>query len=81
MTHGLQRLTRSAVLTALYLMQIVLLAFFPRQNRQLSVRVPRRARRDPGLRMTAPLTVLSAGSVLLGLGAGRLVQAVSALLL
>lgn len=32
----------SAVLTALYLMQIVLLAFFPRQNRQLSVRVPKR---------------------------------------
>ena len=78
---GAAALIASAVLTALYLMQIVLLAFFPRQNRQLSVRVPRRARRDPGLRMTAPLTVLSAGSVLLGLGAGRLVQAVSALLL
>ena len=78
---GAAALIASAVLTALYLMQIVLLAFFPRQNRQLSVRVPRRARRDPDLRMTAPLTVLSAGSVLLGLGAGRLVQAVSALLL
>ena len=70
----------SAVLTALYLMQIVLLAFFPRQNRQLSVRVPKRARRDPGLRMTVPITALAAGSVALGLGAGRLAGTVVALL-
>ena len=77
---GASVLILSAVLTALYLMQIVLLAFFPRQNRQLSVRVPKRARRDPGLRMTVPITALAAGSVALGLGAGRLAGTVVALL-
>ena len=77
---GASVLILSAVLTALYLMQIVLLAFFPRQNRQLSVRVPKRARRDPGLRMTVPITALAAGSVALGLGAGRLAGTVAALL-
>ena len=61
-------------------MQIVLLAFVPRQNRQLSVRVLKRARRDPGLRMTVPITALAAGSVALGLGAGRLAGTVAALL-
>ena len=70
----------SALLTALYLMEIVLLAFFPRQNRQLTVRVPKRARRDPSFRMTVPLTVLSAGSLALGLSAGGLEQAVTLLL-
>lgn len=78
---GAAALIVSAVLTALYLMEVVLLAFFPRQNRQLSVRVPRRAQRDPGLRMTFPLVVLSGSSVLLGLGAGGLVQVVSAVLM
>ena len=70
----------SALLTALYLMEIVLLAFFPRQNRQLTVRVPKRARQDPCWRMTVPLTVLSVGSVVLGLGAGVLERTVSLLL-
>ena len=70
----------SALLTALYLMEIVLLAFFPRQNRQLTVRVPKRARRDPSFRMTVPLTVLSVGSLALGLSAGGLEQAVTLLL-
>ena len=70
----------SALLTALYLMQIVLLAFFPRQNRQLTVRVPRQARRDPGIRMTLPLTVLAVGSVALGLCANILVGTVQTLL-
>ena len=70
----------SALLTALYLMQIVLLAFFPRQNRQLTVRVPRQARRDPGIRMTLPLITLSVGSVALGLGANALVGTIQTLL-
>ena len=70
----------SALLTALYLMQIVLLAFFPRQNRQLTVRVPRQAQRDPGIRMTLPLTVLAVGSVALGLCANILVGKVQTLL-
>ena len=73
---GVVALIVSAILTALYLMEIVLLAFFPRQNRQLSVRVPRQARRDPNWRMTGPLVLLSIGSVLLGLGSGSLEQAV-----
>ena len=70
----------SALLTALYLMQIVLLAFFPRQNRQLTVRVPRQARRDPGIRMILPLITLSVGSVALGLGANTLVGTIQTLL-
>lgn len=70
----------SALLTALYLMQIVLLAFFPRQNRQLTVRVPRQARRDPGIRMILPLITLSVGSVALGLGANALVGTIQTLL-
>lgn len=70
----------SALLTALYLMEIVLLAFFPRQNRQLTVRVPKQARRDPNFRMTVPLTVLSVGSVAIGLGSGGLEQMISLLL-
>lgn len=57
---GASVLILSAVLTALYLMQIVLLAFFPRQNRQLSVRCPSGPGRDPGLRMTVPITALAA---------------------
>ena len=77
---GAAALIVSALLTALYLMEIVLLAFFPRQNRQLTVRVPKRARQDPGWRMTVPLTVLSVGSVVLGLGAGVLERTVSLLL-
>lgn len=77
---GVAALIVSALLTALYLMEIVLLAFFPRQNRQLTVRVPKRARQDPGWRMTVPLTVLSVGSVVLGLGAGVLERTVSLLL-
>ena len=77
---GAAALILSALLTALYLMQIVLLAFFPRQNRQLTMRVPKQARRDPGARMTVPLMVLSAVSVGLGLWAGPLVDTIYALI-
>ena len=77
---GAAALIVSALLTALYLMEIVLLAFFPRQNRQLTVRVPRRARRDPNVRMTFPLIVLSVGSIALGFGAKGLEQIVTLLL-
>ena len=70
----------SALLTALYLMEIVLLAFFPRQNRQLTVRVPKRARQDPSWRMTVPLTVLAVSSVVIGLGAGTLERVIALLL-
>ena len=78
---GAAALAASAVLTALYLMEIVLLAFFPRQSRALSVRVPRRARRDPGIRMTLPLSVLSLASLALGLGASGAVSSLSTLIL
>lgn len=73
---GAAVLILSALLAALYLMQIVLLAFFPRQNRQLTVRVPKQARRDPGLAMTVPLMSLAAVSLVLGVGAGGLEQAI-----
>ena len=72
-------LVASAILTALYLMQIVLLAYFPRQNRAISVRIPRRARQDPGVRMTGPLILLSAVSVAMGLWAGPLSQHIAGL--
>lgn len=77
---GAAALIVSALLTALYLMQIVLLAFFPRQNRQISVPIPRRARRDPSLRMTVPMAVLTLASLALGLWAGPLVNTITALL-
>ncbi len=76
---GTAALIVSAVLTILYLMQIVMLAYFPRQNRALSVKIPKRARRDPGPCMIVPLAVLAATSVALGLGAGWVVRTISAL--
>ena len=76
---GACALVASAILTALYLMQIVLLAYFPRQNRAISVRIPRRARQDPGVRMTGPLILLSAVSVAMGLWAGPLSQHIAGL--
>jgi len=78
---GAMALIASAILTALYLMQIVLLAFFPRQNRAISVRVPRKARRDPNYRMTVPLIVLSISSVILGLCASWLVETITKLVI
>ena len=56
------------------------MAHVARQNRQLTVRVPRQARRDPGIRMTLPLITLSVGSVALGLGANALVGTIQTLL-
>lgn len=70
-------LIASAILTALYLMQIVMLAFFPRQHRAISVRIPRQARRDPGVRMTIPLVVLALASVILGLMAQEVYLGIS----
>lgn len=73
-------LIASAILTALYLMQIIMLAFFPRQHRAISVRIPRQARRDPGVRMTIPLVVLALASVILGLMAQEVYLGISRLL-
>ena len=78
---GAAALAASAVLTALYLMQIVMLAYFPRQNRAISVKIPKKARRDPGIRMTLPLTVLSVASVGLGLWAWWVAQSIGQLVL
>ena len=78
---GAAALAASAILTALYLTQIVMLAYFPRQNRAISVKIPKRARRDPSIRMTLPLTVLAVGSVLLGLSAADVAGTVSQLVL
>lgn len=78
---GAAALIASAILTALYLMQIVLLTFFPRQNRAISVKIPKKARRAPSLRMTLPMTVLAAASVALGLCANQVARTISALVL
>lgn len=64
----------SAILTTLYLMQIVMLAYFPRQNRAISVKIPKLARRDPGKHMTLPLLVLALASVVLGLRADWVIR-------
>lgn len=62
---GVGALVLSALLTALYLMSVVLMALFPRQNRQIARSIPRRARRDPELRMRAPLILLTISSLVL----------------
>lgn len=71
----------SAILTALYLLQVVLLAFFPRQTRPISVKIPKQDRCDPGLCMTVPLIVLTIASVVLGFGASSLAQLIQQLIL
>lgn len=71
----------SAILTTLYLMQIVMLAYFPRQNRAISVKIPKRARRDPGKHMTLPLTVLALTSVVLGLQADWVIRIILSLVI
>ena len=77
---GAAALIASAILTAMYLMQIVMLAFFPLQHPVAPGRLPRHARRDPNFRMTLPLVVLAVVSVLLGLGAGWLTGAIQSLI-
>ena len=76
---GAVALIVSAILTALYLMQIVLMACFPRQTRAISVKIPKRARRDPGRRMTVPLAVLALASVVVGFGANWVALTITAL--
>ena len=78
---GMAALILSAVLTALYLMQIAMLAFFPRRNRAISVRIPKRARQDPNWHMTLPLAVLALGSVILGVAAKDIAAAITRLIL
>ncbi|MGE4277892.1 MAG: complex I subunit 5 family protein [Lawsonibacter sp.] len=78
---GTAALIVSAILTVLYFMQIVMLAYFPRQNRAISVKIPKLARRDPGKRMTLPLTVLALASVALGLWANWVVGMISHLVI
>ena len=78
---GAAALATSAILTALYLTQIILLAYFPRQNRAISVKSPKRARRDPSIRMTLPLTLLAVASVILGVWASDVAGTVSRLVL
>lgn len=74
---GAAALIISAILTALYLLQIVMLAFFPRQNRLVSMRVPKQAKCDPSRCMTIPLLVITLASVILGLGANTLVRLIT----
>lgn len=76
---GAAALIASAILTALYLMQVVMLAWFPREKRMLTVRVPRQARQDPNWCMMVPLWVLALASVALGLGAHWVVELINLL--
>lgn len=78
---GAVALIVSAILTALYMMQIVLLAYFPRQNRALSVKVPKKARRDPNFRMTLPLLALAVISLFMGVCSNRIIQLIGHLVL
>ena len=78
---GAAALIASAIMTGLYMMQIVLLAYFPRQHRVLSVKIPRRARRDPGFAMAFPLILLTVASVVMGFSAGRVVSVIQTLVL
>ena len=77
---GAAALIISAILTALYLLQIVMLAFFPRQNRHISMKVPKQAKCDPNYCMTVPLVVITLASVVLGLGANVLVRVITNLI-
>ena len=54
-----------------------MLAFFPRQNRLVSMRVPKQAKCDPSRCMTIPLLVITLASVILGLGANTLVRLIT----
>ena len=69
------------MLTALYLLEIVMLAFFPRQNRAISVKIPRRARRDPSYRMCLPMGAIALVSLALGVGSSQVISLLSALVL
>ena len=77
---GAAALIISAILTALYLLQIVMLAFFPRQTRHISMKVPKQAKCDPNYCMTVPLVVITLASVVLGLGANVLVRVITNLI-
>ena len=78
---GAAALAVSAVLTALYLLEIVMLAFFPRQNRAISVKIPRRARRDPSYRMCLPMGAIALASLALGVGSSQVISLLGALVL
>jgi len=78
---GAAALIVSAILTALYLLQIALLAFFPRQHPTAPGKVASLVRCDPNYRMILPLTVLTLAGILLGFGAHPLVAAIQNLIL
>ncbi|MDO4749230.1 MAG: proton-conducting transporter membrane subunit [Eubacteriales bacterium] len=78
---GAVALIISAILTALYLTQIIMLAFFPRKNRTLPETFPRSGRFDPNYRMTVPLIGISAIAVCLGLAANGAVELIEQLVI
>ncbi len=61
---GIACLLISALLTAIYMMSIVIRAFFPRADADLSVTA---GVTDPGWKMYVPLIICSLGNVILGL--------------
>ena len=75
---GAAALIASAILTALYLMRVVMRAFFPRNGHELPADA---GRCDPNWYMLVPLVVLAAASVLLGLGANWVVRLITQLIL
>ncbi len=78
---GAVALIVSAILTALYMMQVVMLAWFPRESRSLKGPIPWRATQDPGWCMTVPLCVLALASIGLGLASGPLSRFIHATLI
>lgn len=68
---GIGCLLASALLTALYMMNIVIHAFFPKKDFDYST-LP--GVTDPGWKMCTPLLIFSIGTVALGIFSGPLVQ-------
>ena len=77
---GAAALIVSAILTALYLLQISMLAFFPRQHPAIPVKLPRHAQIDPNFRMTLPLLLLTVAAILLGFGANSFTALIQTLI-
>ena len=78
---GAAALILSAVLTALYLISVIVMAYIPRRGAGQALAPPptREERRDPNFWMKGPLLLLTAVSVLLGLWSQPVMEALTAL--
>lgn len=68
---GIGCLLLSALLTAIYMMTVVIRAFFPRNDFHAAAL---EGVTDPGWKMCVPLLIFAAGVVILGFGSGSLVE-------